>query len=254
MFLTHYPKVLVSQIIFWGLSTLIKNPTLVDVAWGANHFIIGLSILNSNGFSFNNYYIGLPLLTLWFLRLSGFIFYNRIWKPHVDPRYEHMRRNRNEILYYFFQFQIQGVLCVFTSIPLYFLFTNKSLTPLNLFGVGLCIAGIIGEALADHQLQKHKDTRTNNNSVFKGGLFKYSRHPNLFFELTFWSGISLLSVNLNNPCSLLSLSGPILLYLIMRYLTIPITTKHMMKTKPNYKEHIAESNMFWPFSPKNKRL
>jgi len=161
-----------------------------------------------------------------------------------------MRKNRNEILYYFFQFHIQGFLCVFTSIPLYFLFANKSLNPLNLIGIGLCLAGIAGEAIADNQIQKFKNIRTKNNTVYREGLFKNARHPNLFFELTFWNGIALLGLNLSNTCSLLTLSGPFLLYLIMKYLTIPVTTRHMIKSKPNYKEIIAATNTFWPFSAK----
>lgn len=244
LFINHYPKVLISQTIMWGISTLIKNPTLVDVAWGMNHFIVGYSIFGQNA-KFNNI-IALGLLTAWFLRLSGFLFYNRILKPYVDPRYEKLAERKNKTLYYFFQFQLQGVLCMFTAIPLYYVFQVGSFNILNYLGVALCIVGIVGESIADHQLQQFKNRRSDSNSVFREGLFKNARHPNLFFELVFWTGMALIGVNFSSACSALTFLGPFILWAVMNYLTIPITTKHMKK-KPNYREIMNETNKFWPF-------
>ena len=258
LFTQHYPKVFVSQTIFWLVSTYLKNPTLVDVAWGANHFVLGYSIFSSQKellkISPYGNWIGMGLLAIWFLRLSGFIFYNRIWKRHVDPRYEDMRRNKNELIYYFFQFQLQGVLCVFTAIPLYYVLLKSSMNIINWAGVALCIAGIIGEAQADNQIQKFKNTRTSSTDVFREGWFKYSRHPNLFFELCIWTGIAALAITPSNYCSFLALLGPTFLWAIMYYLTIPVTRRHMKKTKPNYDKVISETNVFWPFSGKNSNL
>ncbi len=246
----YYPKVLISQTIFWAISTFaIKNPTLVDVAWGANHFLIGYSVLSANGFKGN--LLGFALVGAWFLRLSGFLFYNRIWNRHVDPRYEHLRKNRNEILYYFFQFHLQGVLSTLTAIPIYFALQQRKLNVFNFVGVFLCLVGIFGETLADQQLQSYKDSRTGTSEVFRGGLFKYARHPNLFFEMVFWTGMAFYSINPGNYCSLAAFAGPFLLYCIIKYLTVPITTKHMLKTKPDYKKVMEETHLFWPFTQKH---
>jgi steroid 5-alpha reductase family enzyme len=254
LFVQHYPKVFVSQTVFWLASTFLKNPTLVDVAWGANHLVIGYSIFSSSGVlkaaPYGNV-IGLALLTVWFLRLSGFIFYNRIVKPHVDPRYEALRKNRNELVYYFFQFHLQGLLCVFTAIPLYYVLTKSAMNPLNWLGVGMCIAGILGEATADQQLQKFKNNRKTSTEVFRQGFFKYARHPNLFFELVFWTGMTMIGISPLNYCTYVAILGPTLLWAIMYYLTIPVTTRHMIKTKPNYKQIMAETHTFWPFTAKH---
>jgi steroid 5-alpha reductase family enzyme len=251
LFSQHYfPKVLISQTIFWAVASFgLKNPTLVDVAWGANHFLIGYSVYAANGFKASS--LGFGILALWFARLSGFLFYNRIWNRHVDPRYEALRKNRNEIIYYFYQFQIQGILLTFTSIPLYFAFQQRNLHFLNYVGIILCLAGIVGESIADQQLQNYKNNRTSNSGIFREGLFKYSRHPNLFFEFVFWTGMAIYSVNPANYCSIVAFLGPLLLYLIVRYITVGITTKHMLKSKPEFKKVMEETNMFWPFSPKH---
>jgi len=252
LFVNHYPKLIVSQLAFWGVSAAIKNPTLVDVAWGANHVILGMSILSSvkAGLTFSNM-ISIGILSLWFLRLGGFIFYHRIWKPHVDPRYLELAQKRaptQKNLFYFFQFQFQGVLSVFTSIPLYYLFLNNSFQVYNYAGVALALIGILGEAIADQQLQNYKDNRQEGQSgVFRGGLFKHARHPNLFFELVTWYGIALMAFNHLNLCSALAFAGPTFLYLIMTRLTIPVTLAHMKKSRPDYQKVIAETNKFWPF-------
>ena len=134
-----------------------------------------------------------------------------------------------------------------TSTPLYYVFMNNEKNIFNYFGIVLCLIGILGEALADHQLQRHKDKRQKNNSVFREGLFKNARHPNLFFELVFWFGIGFIGFNKSNIFTLMSFGGPTFLWMIMYYLTIPITTRHMLKTKEDYKKVMTETNMFWPF-------
>lgn len=243
-------KIASSQCVMWAISALIKNPTLVDVAWGLNHFIIGYSIYSSNQLSS---ILGMSLLTGWFIRLSGFLFYFRIYRPYVDPRYEQLSRNRNKILYYFFQFQFQGILiCLFTSTPLYFILTNKEeLRSYNFVGVFLSLVGIIGETISDFQLQKFKNEKEiqgeDTKGVFRKGLFKKARHPNLFFELVFWFGMGLIGFNHTEMCSLFSFFGPVSLWAIMYFLTIPITTRHMLKTRENYDKVIAETNTFIPF-------
>lgn len=244
LFVNHYYKVLISQTIMWGISTLIRNPTLVDVAWGLNHFLYGVLFYYEH-IKLNNL-VALCLLTIWFVRLSGFLLYNRIIKPYIDPRYEKLAESKNKTLYYFFQFQLQGVLCTFTSIPLYYAFQVSKYNFLNYFGFILCVTGVIGESLADYQLQQFKNTRTDSNSIFRGGLFKKARHPNLFFELVFWVGMAMIGVDFSCNCSAFTFLGPFLLWAIMNFLTIPLTSKHMLN-KQNYREVMEQTNKFWPF-------
>jgi steroid 5-alpha reductase family enzyme len=251
IFSKHFIKVAISQVVMWSISTAISNPTLVDVAWGLNHVIVGVGVLSMNypKLSYPSI-IGSSLLFLWFFRLSGFIFYNRIYKKYVDPRYEKLaqKRNINKTAFYFIQFQLQGVLSVLTSIPLYFALSSvRSLSMVNYMFAAFAAIGIIGEAIADQQLQNFKSNRKEGEQLFREGLFKKARHPNLFFELVFWVGIAGFAYNPSNIGSLFAFVGPAMLWAIMYYLTIPVTTKHMMRTKTNYDQVIRETNMFFPF-------
>lgn len=260
LFAKHYWKVFATQTAMWSIAMIIQNPTLVDVSWCFGHFLIGTLIVTKNFSNFGRIFQGFHnfggylLLTSWLLRLGGFLFYYRIWKQHVDPRYKALSNKYEgwrKKLYFFFQFQMQGVLFTLTSIPLFWLFAESSkrqLNFVNVIGIGLAIIGILGEAVADQQLQNFKDRKideTNKNSLFREGLFKNSRHPNLFFELCFWTGMAFFAINYSNLYSIFALVGPILLWAIMNYLTIPITMNHM-KSKPGYLEYLKETNKFLP--------
>jgi hypothetical protein len=129
---TVFPKLAISQFIGWGISFIIDNHTFVDVAWGVNHLIFaGISCTNTfTDFSMlkNNprNMVGMFLISLWFTRLSGFLFKERIFKRHVDPRYEEMsqKRKMNNNLHTFIQFQLQGFISLFTGFSINYLFTN----------------------------------------------------------------------------------------------------------------------------------
>ncbi len=256
LFRNQYKRIFISQQIMFGISYFIQNPTLVDVSWEVNHMIIALGLSSKNFKSFKEMVkptrlIGLGLTTIWAIRLGGFIFYNRIWNSHVDPRYKEIsKRNKfNEAIFSFIQFQIQGVLSTISAIPLFYALKNSSrkLNSFNKLAIGFAFIGIIGEAIADYQLQTFKENRKDNSEILREGLFKNARHPNLFFELVFWTSIAAYGVNFNHLSSLFTFIGPVSLWAIMYYLTIPVTTLHMIKTKPNYEKVISETNVFCPF-------
>jgi len=252
------PKLAITEAIFWLIAMKIDNPALVDVCWVVNHFIIGASI-GTNNFSDPSLLfrgtktaLNFTLLALWTLRLGGYLLTTRIIKPYVDPRYKDLaaKYKINKLGYFFIQFQFQGILSALTGIPLYYLFTDTSqeFTWTNYLGISLALTGLIGEAIADHQLYQFKQKRKDNKESFRGGLFKKSRHPNLFFELVFWSGMAVNAIDINNiGGTIYGLLGPFLLWGIMNFVTIPVTTAHMKKTKTDFNQYIQETNKFWPF-------
>lgn len=252
------PKLAISQLIGWGMSCAIDNTTLVDVAWGFNHFLFA-ALSSTNNLkeiplllSHPRKLIGFALISLWFTRLSGFLFKERIWNRHVDPRYVELSKKRkmSTNIFSFFQFQLQGFLILFTGFSINYLFINPALQMgvTGIIGIATCLIGIVGEAIADNQLQNFKNMNTDPQATFRGGLFKKSRHPNLFFELVFWSGIAIYSLNPANLLfSLPTFLGPVSLYFVMTKLTIPITESHMRKKRTDYNKVLESTNKFLPF-------
>ena len=257
-FKTVLPKLALSQLIGWGISVAIDNTTCVDVAWGVNHMLFATIASTGNFKDFSlisknpRKFVAMVLISLWFTRLCGFLLKERIFKRHVDPRYTELaeKRKLSKYTFGFYQFQLQGLLSLFTGYSINYVFTHPStnLGPLAYVGVAMCIVGIIGETVADLQIQKFKNTNTDPQAVFRGGLFKKSRHPNLFFEQMFWWGIAVYSVNTRNLIGCLpTFFGPLFLWFVMSGLTIPITEAHMKTKRPEYYKVVAETNKFLPF-------
>jgi steroid 5-alpha reductase family enzyme len=258
----HFKQVVttveVTQLGFFLASFIIQNPTLVDIAWGVMHWLCGTLVLlnnqNTELLFTPKFVIAYTLLVVWLVRLSGFLFYYRIWKRHVDPRYTMMaaERNINETAFSLFQFLLQGLLAMGSAIPLYYVFSQNyhggELRLNHYVSAVMCVVGIICESSADNQIQAHKDDKSPNKArIFRSGWYTKCRHPNLFFDLTFWYGMALYAFNPNNMYSLMAFIGPMFLTWIMVRLTIPITTKHMKQSRENYDEEIKRTNLLWPF-------
>jgi steroid 5-alpha reductase family enzyme len=63
---------------------------------------------------------------------------------------------------------------------------------------------IIGEAIADRQLARFRSDPANRGEVCRVGLWRYSRHPNYFFEWLHWFAYPLLAIGRPvgvGPCS-----------------------------------------------------
>jgi len=244
------PVILVSQVSLWIVYCKVKRNTLIDFAWVLNHWLVGALLATNFLFNFPGFIsnsrniISLLLLNFWFLRLGSFLF-NRIYKGISDPRYDLIIgdvNSKGHNLKFLRQYINQGCITLLTTFPLYYVFnSNGTIGFLQFFGWILAFVGIVGEYIADDQLTVFKETHTK--GVLRDGLWKKSRHPNLFFELVTWFGFAFSGIQ--SPIHLIGFSGPAILYLVMAYLTVPLTEK-MMKRKRG-KLNIQDTNAFWIF-------
>ena len=181
---------------------------------------------------------------------------NRICKKHTDKRYTQLQSGSNinsEKCYYLFQYTLQAFLLFFPLSPIYLLFLDPiKASPLFYFGTLISLYGIYGEAKADFDLEKYKKMKKEgllkNKSLCDFGDWKYSRHPNIFFELVTWSGISLMSIHPDRKFyNIISILGPVFLFLIVRFLTLPLTESCMKKKRPNWDQILKETNLIFPY-------
>ncbi|MEE3241756.1 MAG: DUF1295 domain-containing protein, partial [Candidatus Neomarinimicrobiota bacterium] len=93
----------------------------------------------------------------------------------------------------------------------------------------------------------------NKGKICNVGLWKYSRRPNYFGDLMCWIGLFAFTVSSMDTLSIvLSACGPIVMGLIFYKITGPMMDKMMIKSRPEYKEHIKNSNMLLPNLMKGK--
>ena len=137
----------------------------------------------------------------------------------------------------------------------------------------LQVLSVLGQWVTDYQVyafaQKQIAIRKENPNaprlICKTGLWSYSRHPNYFFEMTIWISfvgyiysiiIPLFDDNYNlegnKALAVSQLIVPVLpviiMFVIFRYITGPITEGASLKKRPVlYKEYIENVPMIFPF-------
>ena len=151
-------------------------------------------------------------------------------------------------------FVFQGFLSWSVSLvfALYIFAAKQSL--FSWLGVAVVLIGIIGESLADNQLKNFKANPDNKGKTCAVGLWKYSRHPNYFFEWTIWLGFWICL--LPNYSSIIGLIPVIIMYRFLTKVSGGERTEELMlksKKRPDYADYVARTNAFFPWFPKENK-
>ena len=190
----------------------------------------------------------------WAFRLAGYLLVNRILKAHAeDGRYQAMRAacGRWAQPVFFVFFQVQASWSVLFSLPM--LAAAFHAAPLGLFdviGVAIWLVAISGEALADWQLARWRANPANKGLTCRAGLWRYSRHPNYFFEWLHW--FAWVAIAAGAPLWWMSLLGPVLMFLFLYFVTgIPFTEQQAIRSRgDDYRRYQKETSMFFPWFPR----
>ncbi|WP_291862163.1 DUF1295 domain-containing protein [Bradyrhizobium sp.] len=198
------------------------------------------------------------LVALWSLRLGAHIAV-RTAGIADDPRYAAFARewgvDSPRRMFVFLQNQGLG------SIPLVFAifvaarFPDAALRLQDYLGVLILLIGISGEALADAQLKSFRADPANKGRVCDSGLWRWSRHPNYFFQWFGWLAYPVIALSIADPLSYpwgwTSLLAPIFMYWILVHVTgIPPLEQQMLRSRgERYRDYQSRTSMFFPLPP-----
>ncbi len=246
--LNGFVLIMCTMIAAWLVFCWLNNPAIIDVFWGLNITGIGILYLSSNGINLVTL-VPLILLLAWGIRLSFFLFQTRIAKGHYDRRYQDLSENWKSIkLGFLAQYLLQGCLAWLIAIPFYTLPKPFTLNLQTIVAMLLVIVGLIGETISDIQLIKHK--RIGAKTTYRLGLWRYSRHPNYFFECLVWAGFSLMGFYFG--LGILSVISIATLFSVMWFITIPMTEEGSLKRKgEDFQNYINTTSRFIPWWPKS---
>src|ERR1019366_7311648 len=88
----------------------------------------------------------------------------------------------------------------------------------------------ISEFVADSQLNRFKSNPANRGVTCRVGLWRYSRHPNYFFEWLIWVAFALFA--LGSPYGYLALfARALMLFFLSRVTGIPATEAQALRSK-----------------------
>jgi steroid 5-alpha reductase family enzyme len=243
------------MVVLWLVQRKTGNAGIVDVGWGMGQAVLPLLYF----LVLEGYLVRQAVITAMGLLAGGRLAWH-LWRRTVghpeEGRYQALREEwgaRTESKLFFF-FQFQALLLVVFSLP--YLLINLHPTPhlqlLELAGIGVWLVAFGGEALADAQLRRFKADPSSRGKVCRAGLWRYSRHPNYFFQWLMW--VALAIVALAAPWGWLALVCPaLMLYFLLKVTGIPPTEEQALRSKGEaYREYQRTTSAFFPWFPRER--
>lgn len=231
-----------------------RNAGIVDAAWPL--LVGGLAVLYATtgaGAWTRRSAIGW-MMGSWGARLGVHLLWARVFGHPENARYSTMRTGWAERadVEFFWIFQRQALAAAFFALPALFASMNKdaALSPLELCAAALWVVGFAGETAADRQLQRFRSNAHNSERTCHAGLWRYSRHPNYFFEFVMWVAYGAFAAASRWGWIALA-CPPAMLYLLWNVTGIPMAEAQALRSRgETYREYQRVTSIFVPWFPR----
>lgn len=238
----------------WWWQQRSTNAGIVDVLWASGMAASAIFYaMTLPGAALPRLLVGL-MGGLWGARLALHLA-RRVFNEEEDGRYRNLRRrwNGDQRKFLLFFLAQAGFVLMF-SLPFWIAAHNPmgAWTQWKIYAVLLWLVAVGGEAIADRQLAAHRENPANRGKTCRSGLWRYSRHPNYFFEFLHWFAYVFLAVGMGPMWVAASLVGPlVMLVFLYRVTGIPYTEAQALRTRPrDYADYQRTTSSFVPLPPK----
>ena len=245
----------------WAVQQRTGNSGWVDTIWTFSLGLVGagsaLWPLDGAPLTARQWLIAV-LVVVWSLRLGVHIAM-RTAKITDDPRYAAFAKewgaDSPRRMFVFLQNQGLGSIPLAFSIFVAAHVPSSALRLQDYLGALILLVGIAGEALADAQLRRFRTDPANAGRVCDIGLWRWSRHPNYFFEWFGWLAYPVIAISpadpLSYPWGFATLLAPVFMYWILVHVTgIPPLEQQMLRSRGElYRAYQARTSMFFPLPP-----
>jgi steroid 5-alpha reductase family enzyme len=193
------------------------------------------------------------LAASWCLRL-GLHISGRNRSSVDDPRYRNLilqwGSDAARRMFCFLQSQAMVGVILAVSILLAAHNPNPQFRMQDLIGLAVLIVALAGEAIADRQLRAFKSDPASGNAVCDVGLWRWSRHPNYFFEWLTWVAYPIIAIDLSgcNPYGWVALAAPLCMYWVLVHVSgIPPLEDHMLRSRGDaFRAYQKRTRPFFP--------
>ncbi len=243
----------------WALAEFTSKSGWIDTIWSIGTGALGVAaalvpIGEAQGSTWRQIMVA-ALAAVWSLRL-GLHILARTAKGGDDPRYAALRTewgaNASSRLFWFVEAQAAASILLALCVGLAARNPADGPRVLDFVGVVVAIIAVFGEGAADRQLSIYRAARRGA-GVCDAGLWRYSRHPNYFFEWLYWLGVALIAIPSPGgyPLGWLAFVGPAAMYALLVHVSgIPPLEAHMMRTRGEaFRAYRRTVSAFWPWPP-----
>jgi steroid 5-alpha reductase family enzyme len=194
----------------------------------------------------------------WSLRLGWHLLKRTAGAQHEDARYAQFRRDwgpafQGRMLAFL---EVQALASALLTLSMLAAARNAAPFPAwsDVAGLGLLLAAIAGEGIADAQLARFKADPAHRGGVCETGLWAWSRHPNYFFEWLGWLAYTVIAIGPDaaRPWSWIALVGPAFMFVLLRFVSgVPPTEAAMAASRgPSFARYQARVSAFFPLPPR----
>lgn len=194
------------------------------------------------------------LVLIWASRLGLFLF-KRVKSSGKDGRFDKIKQSW---LRFLMAWVVQGLWITLTAGAAFAAITSGNKTNFGVLGVvGLAIwlIGFAIEAVADSQKTAFKNNSANDGDFIDVGLWKWSRHPNYFGEITLWTGMAIMVLPALSGWQYLTLISPFFVAtLLIKVSGLPMLEKRADKKwggDEDYEAYKASTPVLVPRPPRS---
>jgi len=251
--LTQLAVIVIYMTAWYLVARALTRFDVADIAWGPGFIVSALTAAAASDNLHPRAYLVMALVIVWGMRLSLHVYLRNRGKSE-DARYRAWRQEwgKNANIRAFFQvFLLQGLLLLVIALPVTSaIIAEKSpFTILDAAGLVIWAMGFLFEAISDWQLVRFKKNPAHKGKIIMTGLWRYSRHPNYFGEVTLWWGIYLIAVAAGAGWPMII--GPLTItFLILKVSGIPMLEKKY-EGNPEFEEYRQRTSAFFPLPPKS---
>jgi len=237
----------------WLRQRRTRDASLVDLLWtlGVGGAAL-LQALSGDGWRPRRVLVGV-LVGAWAVRLAWHLA-RRLRAGGEDGRYAELRARLGSRAdgWFFAFFQLQGLLV--TGLALVFLVLCRAPEAgwrvQDGLAVALWLVALAGESAADRALARWRADPSRRGKTCRAGLWRYSRHPNYFFEWLHWCAYALLGLGLAHGAWLWL--APLAMYALVAHVTgIPPAEAQALRSRgDDYRRYQASTNAFFPGPPR----
>ena len=247
---------LAGTVVIFLFSVVFRNSSFYDPYWSVAPVVIAVYLWLGfdGGAPLARQILLTGLVTVYGARLT----YNwaRGWTglDHEDWRYVDLRAQTGAlfpVVNFLGIMLFPTVLVYLGSVPMIPAMVDGE-APLNVWdavGAVILFGGTVIEGVADVQLRRFAQSRTDPGAIMSEGLWAWSRHPNYFGEISVWFGV--LSFGFaSGRLDAWMVAGVAAMVFLFVVISIPMMEKRQLSRKPAYDEYRRRTSMLIPWPPR----